>query len=556
MPLAGWRWVAREKGVGPIPWTLEEPSRRFEDDALRYLDQLYAAATWMTGNPAEAEDLVHETAVKAYVSFSQFQDGNNLKAWLFRILANTFINHYRKRQREPQRAGTEKTEDWQLARANSRTSGGLMPAEALERLPASDIKAALRGLPDDWRLAVYLADVENFAHRDIADIMGTPIGTVMSRLHHGHRQLREMLQNQAAEQGLLVVAETDAAAVLTSEQDHAERCGVQHEMPCAEALGMAPAYVDGERDDAASAHIRQHLEECGPCLEDYGVEFAVRQLVHDCAGQETAPAELHTRVLTTIDAILAEVDLAAAEMSQTRTSSGSTPAQRPSLGWSGPAGPSIPAEQRGPAERGEDGPGRSSQPDGDQPSAEPSKPAMPITYDELAQTAFAQLVHPGRLLFNPPDRMILGRTDRVEVRLIRTAERDSELLRDLKGRGDPQLEGIPTAPLMAVTLKGDGFRVTSYSDEEQAVTQDEASLWEFDVQALRRGAQRLAMCVSLRIPVPGHPLERKSVPVRETTIKVSVDAPVLVARFVSSNWQWVVGTIIATAGVVVAVLYH
>ncbi|GAA2002456.1 sigma-70 family RNA polymerase sigma factor [Brevibacterium samyangense] len=190
----------------PVDLATETPterSQRFEAEALEYVNQLYGAALRMTRNPADAEDLVQEAYAKAYAAFHQYTPGTNLKAWLYRILTNTFINSYRKKQRQPLESSGEDIEDWQIARAASHTSseGRSAELEALDHLPDSDVKDALSRLPADFRMVVYYADVEGLPYKEIAEIMDTPIGTVMSRLHRARRQLRDMLTDYAAERG-------------------------------------------------------------------------------------------------------------------------------------------------------------------------------------------------------------------------------------------------------------------------------------------------------------------------------------------------------------------
>jgi RNA polymerase sigma-70 factor, ECF subfamily len=182
--------------------TAAERTRRFERDALQYMNQLYAAALRYTRNPHDAQDLVQDTYAKAYTSFHQFEPGTNLKAWLYRVLTTTFINTYRKDQRRPQAADSE-LEDWQLSSAASHTSDQGKSTEdlVLENLPDSDIKRALAEIPEEFRIAVYLADVEGFSYKEIAEIVNVPAGTVMSRLHRGRKLLREKLSNYARELG-------------------------------------------------------------------------------------------------------------------------------------------------------------------------------------------------------------------------------------------------------------------------------------------------------------------------------------------------------------------
>ncbi len=179
----------------------------FEEQAIPYMDQLYAAAMRMTRNPADAADLVQDTFVKAFAAFGQFRQGTNLKAWLYRILTNTFINGYRKNQRNPYQGTIDELEDWQLGGAESVTQGRSTrsaEAEAIDHLPDSDVKDALQSIPEDFRMAVYFADVEGFSYQEIADIMKTPVGTVMSRLHRGRRMLRELLAGYARDRGIAI----------------------------------------------------------------------------------------------------------------------------------------------------------------------------------------------------------------------------------------------------------------------------------------------------------------------------------------------------------------
>lgn len=171
----------------------------FETDAMAYVDQLYGAAMRMTRNPADAEDLVQETYTKAFAAFRSFEQGTNLRAWLFRILRNTYINAYRKAQREPLSTSADELSDPQLLEVDARSTGGARSAEteALERLGDTEIIEAMQALPEDFRTAVYLADVEGFSYKEIAEIMETPVGTVMSRVHRGRKSLRSLLAQYA-----------------------------------------------------------------------------------------------------------------------------------------------------------------------------------------------------------------------------------------------------------------------------------------------------------------------------------------------------------------------
>ncbi len=179
----------------------------FADQAMEHMSSLYNAALRMTRNPSDAEDLVQETYLKAYRGFGGFQEGTNLKAWLYRILTNTFINNYRSKKRRPEETELDDLENLYLYRrlggAQSSTAGRSAEDEVLDRITESEVKDAIEALPEQFRMAVLLSDVEGFSYKEIAEILDIPIGTVMSRLHRGRRALQKRLYEFGRQRGLV-----------------------------------------------------------------------------------------------------------------------------------------------------------------------------------------------------------------------------------------------------------------------------------------------------------------------------------------------------------------
>ncbi len=185
--------------------TTDDPAlrERFERDVLPLLPNLYSAALRLTRNPSDAEDLVQESYLRAYRGFGGFEEGTNLRAWMYRILTNTFINAYRKKQREPVTVSDDDVEDWYLYDRLGGSTEASAETSVLERLPDEDVQRALEALPEQFRMAVWLADVEGFSYKEIAEILDVPIGTVMSRLHRGRKSLQKALWETVRERGLV-----------------------------------------------------------------------------------------------------------------------------------------------------------------------------------------------------------------------------------------------------------------------------------------------------------------------------------------------------------------
>ena len=185
----------------------EARRRQFTEQAMEHMPSLYTAALRMTRSPSDAEDLVQETYLKAYRAWNSFQQGTNLKAWLYRILTNTFINTYRAKKRRPDESELDEIEDLYLYRRlgglEAAQSGRSAEDEVMDLFTEGDVKAALESLPESFRMAVLLADVEGFSYKEIAEILDIPIGTVMSRLHRGRKALEKALVTFGTERGLV-----------------------------------------------------------------------------------------------------------------------------------------------------------------------------------------------------------------------------------------------------------------------------------------------------------------------------------------------------------------
>ena len=245
----------------------------FADQAMELMPSLYAAALRMTRNPADAEDLVQETYLRAYRGFGGFEQGTNLKAWLYRILTNTYINSYRAKKRRPDETELDEVEDLYLYRRigglEAAMAGRSAEDELLDRFTDAEVKQAIESLPENFRMAVLLADVEGFSYKEIAEILDIPIGTVMSRLHRGRKALQKQLYEFAVDRNLAPRCPTTQMS---------DPC-LNHMSECEDALHELYGYLDGELTDERRAAIQRHLDDCQPCAEPYDFEAELREVI-------------------------------------------------------------------------------------------------------------------------------------------------------------------------------------------------------------------------------------------------------------------------------------
>ncbi len=251
---------------------------RFAEQAMEFMPSLYSGALRMTRNAADAEDLVQETYLKAYRAFASFEEGTNLKAWLFRILTNTFINTYRAKQRRPGETDLDDVEDLYMYRRlgglEAAMAGRSAEDELLERFTDDEVKQALEDLPEQFRVAVLLADVEGFSYKEIAEILDIPIGTVMSRLHRGRKGLERRLFGFAEGRTCCPRHLTRPKIRLGSTRTRPSECMAD----CDDVLREVYTYLDGETDGELRVRIEHHLDGCHDCLEIFDFQAELRQV--------------------------------------------------------------------------------------------------------------------------------------------------------------------------------------------------------------------------------------------------------------------------------------